>query len=37
ARAGDLAKYADSARIAGQACQSSYESLSTVRPATIAN
>lgn len=37
ARARDLAKYADSARIAGQACQASYESLSTVRPATIAN
>ncbi|VVO32659.1 hypothetical protein PS689_05129 [Pseudomonas fluorescens] len=37
ARAGDLARHADRLTVSLQACEASYESLSTVRPATIAN
>ncbi|MEE4947092.1 DUF2514 domain-containing protein [Pseudomonas alliivorans] len=37
ARAGELARYADRLTVSLQACEASYESLSTVRPATIAN
>lgn len=37
ARAGDLARHADRLTVSLQACEASYESLSTVRPTTIAN
>lgn len=37
ARAGDLARHADRLTVSLQACEASYESLSTVRQATIAN
>ncbi|MEE5138656.1 DUF2514 domain-containing protein [Pseudomonas alliivorans] len=37
ARARELAKYADSARIAGNACEASYGSLSASRPVPVAN
>ncbi|MEE4133099.1 DUF2514 domain-containing protein [Pseudomonas viridiflava] len=36
-RAGDLARHADRLTVSLQACEASYESLSTVRPTTIAN
>ncbi|WKW34409.1 DUF2514 domain-containing protein [Pseudomonas viridiflava] len=37
ARAGDLARHADRLTVSLQSCEASYESLNTVRPATIAN